>query len=714
MSSGCGDVLSLEDLKTAKKHQTFEAEVITGRAGGVSSGAEIDFATNQVTGQVQKTLPAILRDMGFDPAAFDFTTGGTVTARDTVVYNPADNNWYSWAGTLPHVVEPSADPTADGNWKPRTDQLLRQELASKDSGLGDSLVGHEDGGSVNDYIHYLTPQSQGAPCDGVNDDSTFFNALVNSGKKVIVPAGNYVLDCNKINITTSYCEVEFDKNAMVTVINTSGLGGADTQAVVFRIVGTSLASVFDVKISGGKFTYSDDRVAIVGVMSYVDGVKLKKVNATGARLLATMDAKNVYANSTSASRSKRVSVTQCRAIAATVSTSGAAICFRYSDYGYTQNNYIYGYYYGAMWWGGDSNPSNNGALSNERKCVGLRAVGDIIFATKAGYWGSMGRAILLSNICVEGIGANTDVGIDFEGCVDWSAVGCYAKDFRYGGLATFFYNDNGTFDACTGVVTVEGYRPFTINNSSQNINNRSLTYSNCKFIGEGATGVVYQQGAINDLTLRDCILRNVVVHLDSLNNGRITIAGLTVLSDIVPASGRDFNGTVYFCPFIVNASNLVVRDCKISSSATWTGLGGVSAGMILMSRGSNSNAQHIVDGGGVLSVFDYDAIFANMGTNDSITPRVSVSKFIFAAKKYKTALFSTSTMMPVCIIAGFTTNMSDFPASITDNAAYTETYYARRQRFINQSPATGGIAETVVVTAGLGTAAVTANIPLSS
>lgn len=129
MSSGCGDVLSLEDLKTAKKHQTFEAEVITGHAGGVYSGAEIDFATNQVTGQVQKTLLAILRDMGFDPAALDFTTGGTVNARDTVVYNPADNNWYSWSGTLPKTVAAGEDPTTDSNWKPRTDQLLRQELA---------------------------------------------------------------------------------------------------------------------------------------------------------------------------------------------------------------------------------------------------------------------------------------------------------------------------------------------------------------------------------------------------------------------------------------------------------------------------------------------------------------------------------------------------------------------------------------------------------
>lgn len=144
MSSGCGDVLSLADLQTAKKHQIFEAEVITGKSGGVAGGAGIDYATNPVTGQTQKTLPAILRDIGFDPAAFDFTTGGTVTARDTVVYNPADNNWYSWAGTLPHVVAPGTDPTADSNWKPRTDQLLRQNLSAES---GSSLIGYKQGNS---------------------------------------------------------------------------------------------------------------------------------------------------------------------------------------------------------------------------------------------------------------------------------------------------------------------------------------------------------------------------------------------------------------------------------------------------------------------------------------------------------------------------------------------------------------------------------------
>lgn len=191
MSSGCGDVLSLADLQTAKKHQIFEAEVITGKSGGVASGADIDYTTNQVTGQAQKTLPAILRDMGFDPAAFDFTTGGTVTARDTVVYNPADNNWYSWAGTLPRVVASGTDPTADSNWKPRTDQLLRQNLSSSEVGLGASLIMTEQGITVQDALRYLTISATGL----ADTDEAIKNAAIAKcellGMDLVINPGSY-------------------------------------------------------------------------------------------------------------------------------------------------------------------------------------------------------------------------------------------------------------------------------------------------------------------------------------------------------------------------------------------------------------------------------------------------------------------------------------------------------------------------------------------
>lgn len=142
MSSGCGDVLSLEDLKTAKKHQLFEAEVITGRAGGVSSGESIDYATNQATGQVQKTMPAILRDIGFRPASFDFVTGGTIgiNERDLAVLWPlpsGDGDWYYWEGALPKVIPAASTPAstggvAEGAWRPVGDILLRANLAMVD------------------------------------------------------------------------------------------------------------------------------------------------------------------------------------------------------------------------------------------------------------------------------------------------------------------------------------------------------------------------------------------------------------------------------------------------------------------------------------------------------------------------------------------------------------------------------------------------------
>ena len=147
MSSGCGDVLSLADLQTAKKHQIFEAEVITGKSGGVAGGADIDYATNPVTGQVQKTLPAVLRDVGYTIASFTFTTGGTLTANDVgaLVLWPGpsgDGQYYSWAGAYPKIIPANSTPSSAGGisstgWKLIDGVALRQQLANEN---GSKLV----------------------------------------------------------------------------------------------------------------------------------------------------------------------------------------------------------------------------------------------------------------------------------------------------------------------------------------------------------------------------------------------------------------------------------------------------------------------------------------------------------------------------------------------------------------------------------------------
>lgn len=188
----CGDVLSLEDLQTAKKHQIFEAEVITGQAGGVAGGASIDYATNQVTGQVQKTLPAILRDAGFRPASFTFATGGTLAVGDSdvVVLWPissgGDGQYYLWKGAYPKVIPASSSPAttggvSDSGWLPWGDITLRDELAADG---GSNIVGFRQTGtgsvsrtSQDKMRESITPQDKGAVGDGVTNDQAAFDAL---------------------------------------------------------------------------------------------------------------------------------------------------------------------------------------------------------------------------------------------------------------------------------------------------------------------------------------------------------------------------------------------------------------------------------------------------------------------------------------------------------------------------------------------------------
>ena len=155
MSSGCGDVLSLADLQTAKKHQIFEAEVITGKSGGVTDGVDIVYATNQVTGQVQKTLPAVLRDAGFRPAPFTFATGGTLTVTDAdmavlwPIANGGDGNYYTWRGALPKTIPASSSPAstggvADGAWRPSVEVEVK-EVEERLLGVGAKIYRGSNG-----------------------------------------------------------------------------------------------------------------------------------------------------------------------------------------------------------------------------------------------------------------------------------------------------------------------------------------------------------------------------------------------------------------------------------------------------------------------------------------------------------------------------------------------------------------------------------------
>lgn len=174
----CGDVLSLEDLQTAKKHQIFEAEVITGKAGGVAGGATIGTATNPVTGQTQQTLPSILADLGFDVQSWTSSTGGVLASANQVFLNDTPGSlglgdYYAWGGTFPKTVPAGTDPALVGSgYIMRSSRLAgtqaREALRRSYEDAGYNLVGgsFEAGGTLVNANDVLLQERTGKAFSG--------------------------------------------------------------------------------------------------------------------------------------------------------------------------------------------------------------------------------------------------------------------------------------------------------------------------------------------------------------------------------------------------------------------------------------------------------------------------------------------------------------------------------------------------------------------
>lgn len=275
MSSGCGDVLSLADLQTAKKHQIFEAEVITGKSGGVPSGADIDYATNQVTGQTQKTLPAVLRDAGFRAASFTFETGGTlgVTDADLAVMWPGlsgNGLYYSWHGSLPKTIPAGSSPATAGGesdtaWKLVGDLGLRQDLAS-DSGY--TLIPSVQ---IQQWRNEGDIRGWGA-VDGGFNDSAILSALNSDSPSVKLGGRGFV---SKLRSPINH---KSNKVMHSGSLNFQFDGGTQQEKSGILMANISNAKVIDVDITGtldgGIRGYGGSNIVIDGVNVHDIGISM--------------------------------------------------------------------------------------------------------------------------------------------------------------------------------------------------------------------------------------------------------------------------------------------------------------------------------------------------------------------------------------------------------------------------------------------------------
>lgn len=163
------DVLTIDDLIADKKHSTFFAEVVTGKSGGVASGPDISTSTNQVTGQVQKTLPQVLADLGMVVQTWTATSGGTLTNAAQVFLNDKVGsaglgNYYAWSGPFPKVVTPGLDPAITAGFIMRSDAGLRKDLLSQ---AGATLVNTSQGQTL-EYVTHTRIRPSANTADAIN------------------------------------------------------------------------------------------------------------------------------------------------------------------------------------------------------------------------------------------------------------------------------------------------------------------------------------------------------------------------------------------------------------------------------------------------------------------------------------------------------------------------------------------------------------------
>lgn len=582
--------------------------------------------------------------------------------------------------------------------------------------VGKLATGTDDGGIVAAGSGFYwqrvvngakTPQMFGIKYD--TTDTTVLGKIFSLGGRIEVPAGNYRLDCNKINLVSN-TEIVFSPGAVVTLVNSSGLSGAASEAAIFRIVGTSAKPISNIKISGGQFNYTNDNIVIVSVGSYCSKIYLDNIQVTGARLLSTVDGSNVYANSTPATRSTNIQVSNCVGTAATVSTVGAFICFRYNEDSGTFKNRIINYYFGIQWWGGNGDPAADGVATNERKCKAMRFTDDYVIAVEAGIWGSMGYDIVVKGAHVEAVqSAGSDVGIDFEACVNSGAIGCYAKNFLNGSLATFFICVGIYFDSCVAETDNEPSRVCRINNSSQSTANRDISFTNCRFNGLGVVGLFGQNGAVDKVRVANCQFYNICLALVSNNNGTIHIENNDFYFNVVPTQIYN-NYSVYAACYVANFHNAGRQAYLINNTfntfVSWTGLGANCALMVLHTSGSNNTTAFIQGGGTQTTGWTNDIIIGNGGGTASLTLRFNIDNFVFYNKAWSTTLYGTATFYPQGFVNALDYIGNNFPTSPTQNVSYATCYYPRGQKFFVTTPAVSSSIGTIVTTAGLGSAAV--------
>ena len=527
---------------------------------------------------------------------------------------------------------------------------------------------------------YVSVKDFGAVGDGVTDDASAIQAALDASATVFFPVGNYLI-VSKIDLNTG------------NVLNGNGATITwDASDFANAIEGTD---VTDVEINGLKFVSS---VAVTASEAYaikltnVQQAKISDCKTELVNLIIAAASTTTYADvvtdetNPSFNCSADILVEHCIVDGpGNVSqASQGGIYMQYVQRFAIDNCIVKNAGHGIEYIGGDSNPAVNGAVANERKCKhGTISNCVVENVNGGGIWGGMGDGIVVTGCTIK---TCDDVGIDFEGSNNCTAVGNYVSDCANGGLTNFFFCRGITFSGNSVTQSDNSYPLYRCYNSSNSTDNKSVSLIGNTFVctDTDVSTVDFANGPAETINITGNTFINVVLSVYATNLKYVNIIGNSILlptANSVALTGIRLNGVVAGTSNIKN--NIVASDVTQPSG---------SAGIFVSGDDYNNANVHTIESNTTRG-FDVDIKTDNYGTNAGVTVYFNILNNNFGVPVYTRAESGTSTS--VVNVANNTFNAQPFPYAVPSTGRWdvgTKIYYV--------TPTAGGYIGSVCTTAG--------------
>lgn len=229
----------------------------------------------------------------------------------------------------------------------------------------------------------------------------------------------------------------------------------------------------------------------------------------------------------------------------------------------------------VQFWGGDSNPAANGAVSNPRWAEDITITGNSCENPGgAAFWGSMGQGVVVSGNSARNCG---DVCLDVEGSNNVAISGNQVVDGHNGGITTFYLNRNVSITGNSITSTNSSYPLIKVYNSTQSPSgNFDISIvGNSLSCADTSAPCQVSSDAVQSLVFDNNILRNTMVNFSGLNTNTLMVRhnhltfDTAYTSSIVGISVSGITGSTIGVPGTTRITdNTIISTASQNSSST--------------------------------------------------------------------------------------------------------------------------------------------------